>query len=138
MEDFVTFEIAKKLKEKGFSLNKEDIEFIGCRLIFSDKCTIKRISTIGAYNKEYFGENIDCPTISQVLKWLRNEKKIWICVNPVKSGFETTIYDSVKQYYNGEYGGWMYYNNLVTTLHFGLNYENSVIDGIKYVLDNLI
>ena len=69
MKDFVNYELAVKLKEKGFSLNKEDVELIGCRFIFFDKCTIKRISTIGAYEKGYFGENINCPTISQVLKW---------------------------------------------------------------------
>lgn len=141
MEDFVPFEIAKKLEEKGFR------EECFARYYCSDKAYFEENSYNPDTESIFYCYNndedlgrfyIDAPTISQVLKWLRNEKKIWICVNPVKSGFETTIYDSVKQYYNGEYGGWMYYNNLVTTLHFGLNYENSVIDGIKYVLDNLI
>ena len=134
--NFVSFDLAKKLKEKGFSCQ--------CPIaMYNERGDFHVLySSVGIENY-YDYDNFDehdcvCPTISHVLKWLREEKKIWICVNPVESGFETTIYDSVKQYYNGEYGGWMYYNNLVTTLHFGLNYEDSVIDGIKYVLDNLI
>lgn len=59
MEDFVTFKIAKKLKEKGFDwLN------------------------ISTYNpKTRVRNNYNKPTISQVLKWLREEKKIFIAIN---------------------------------------------------------
>lgn len=64
MEDFVPFEIAKKLEEKGF---KQGYNTFGYRPIFSDETTIRFISDIGAYEKEYFGENISAPTISQVL-----------------------------------------------------------------------
>lgn len=124
--EICSYEIAKKLKEKGFSLNTEDVEFIGCRFIFSDECTIKRISTIGAYDKGYFGENINCPTISQVLKWLRKEKKIHICVDfdgDMNWYYQIAIYGSTDIAADG-YG----YND----------YEISALAGIERVLDNFI
>ena len=133
--EICNFEIAKKLKEKGFSLNKEDIEFIGCRLIFSDECTIKRISTIGAYNKEYFGENIDCPTISQVLKWLREEKKYHIEFVGNACGYLFIISDIPSE------GGTDRYCSDYSGPNDGGTwdkYEDCAIASIEYVLDNLI
>lgn len=76
MEDFVTFEIAKKLEEKGFT---QGYNISGCKFVFSDENTIKRISDIGAYENGYFGINVPCPNIHQVLKWLREEKEV-ICL----------------------------------------------------------
>lgn len=136
MEYYVNYEIAKKLKEKGFSLNKEDVEFIGCRFIFSDECTIKRISTIGAYEKGYFGENIDCPTISQVFKWLREEKKINICIDIYDDGWFFDIasfYKEDTEVYEIE---WPYISSNVTPHND--SYEQAAIAGIEYCLDNLI
>lgn len=130
---YVNYKIAKKLKEKGFSLNNEDVEFIGCRFIFSDECTIKRISMIGAYEKGYFGENIDCPTISQILKWLREEKKIHIMIDIWKEDVNDIIYK------------WGYdIVSLTTTEVIGCDtqcantYEQAALAGIEYVLDNFI
>lgn len=56
--EYVTFEIAKKLKEKGFDWETSNVyerNTIACRY-----------------------EDYPKPTISQVLKWLREEKKIHI------------------------------------------------------------
>ena len=136
MEDFVTFEIAKKLKEKGFSLNNEDAELIGCRFIFSDEYTIKRISTIGAYDKGYFGENINCFTISQVLKWLRNNKKTMISILPVAfnekenkfNKYYCTIYYATKEFVFESH-------ERPDTFE---TYEECALDAIEYSLDNLI
>lgn len=84
--EFVSFEIAKKLKENGFrekcfatyssyggifKFNEIDTDRIArCDLNIKDfgKC----------YNCYEKGSNIDAPTISQVLKWLRKKKKIYI------------------------------------------------------------
>lgn len=73
MEYFVPYKLAVKLEQKGF---KQGYNIFGYRPIFSDETTIRFISEIGAYEKDYFGENVAAPTISQVLDWLRNEKKI--------------------------------------------------------------
>lgn len=74
---FLTFEIAKKLKEKGF---KQDYNIFGYKLIFSDENTIKHISNIGAYKNDYFGINIPCPSIDEVLEWLREEKGVYVSI----------------------------------------------------------
>jgi hypothetical protein len=60
--EFVPFEIAKKLKEKGFDWETSNIyerNTIACRY-----------------------EDYPKPIISQVLKWLREEKKIHISTKP--------------------------------------------------------
>ena len=80
-EDFVTYEIAVKLKEKGFRekclcryrnysktlhINEVEPEFAR-EIDYSEffKC----------YNS-YIDSDIDAPTISQVMRWLREVKKL--------------------------------------------------------------
>lgn len=123
MEDFVTFEIAKKIKEKGYSHGYNDF---GYRLIYSDECTIKFISNIGAYEREYYGENIPCPTISQVLKWLRTDKEIMVF--PIYSKNTSRWYCSIVN------------ADSLAIYNFPLSdsYEQAALVGIKFTLDNLI
>lgn len=115
MEDFVTFEIAKKLKEKGFEWVK-----------------------ITTYNpKTKVRNNHLEPTISQVLKWLRKEKKIsvevgihcslkWMCTI---YGFSGELVDFTQYTHNG-------IDDTVFILYD--SYEKAALAGIEYVLDNLI
>lgn len=121
--DFVTSKIAKKLKEKGYPHDYNDF---GYRLIYSDECTIKFISNIGAYEQGYYGENIPCPTISEVLKWLRLDKEIMVF--PVYSRNISKWYCSIVN------------ADSLATYHFSLSdsYEQSALIGIKFALDNLI
>jgi hypothetical protein len=141
-EDFVSFDLAKKLKEKGF---QQDYNIFGYKLIYSNNTTIKYISDIGAYDKEYFGENISCPTISQVLKWLREEKEIFMTINigycyesdekpfPTNPKMEPIL----KGYY---YGIWELdnLNGRNALSKYFESPEEAAIAGIEYVLDNLI
>lgn len=121
-EDFVTYEIGKKLKEKEYphSYNR-----FGYRPIYSDNCTIKYISDIGAYEKEYYGENIPCPTINEVLKWLREEKKMHM-IMPVS--FDECYWWEVRDC-NKEISE---YTDVIYA-----SYEEAALAGIEYVL-NLI
>ena len=131
MEDFVSFEIAKKLKEKGFSLEKTEI--------------YGKFDSDGLFHPQlYFNyiETMDCneiiaPTISQVLKWLRDEKKIsieptihcfleWICSI---YGFSDRLVDFT-QYSNDGIDD--------TVFIFYESYEQAALSGIEYSLDNLI
>ena len=124
MEDFVTFEIAKKLKEKGFSLEKTEI--------------YGNFDSDGLFHPQlYFNyiETMDCdeiiaPTISQVLKWLR-EKKGWIIVVRLYStnGWYWFIQDK-----NGELKS----SHLASCDDCFATYEQAVLSGIEYSLDNLI
>lgn len=132
--EFVPFEIAKKLEEKGF---KQSYNIFGYKLIFSDENTIKFISDIGAYENEYFGINIPCPSISQVLKWLRNEKKI-----SIEIGIHCSLkwMCSIYKFNDGIEDFTQYDNDGVNDTIYILydSYEQAAIAGIKYVLDKLI
>lgn len=121
MSEFVTIELAKKLKEKGFPQGNKDY-------------MTEKYYVISDRNDD--GENVKwfCPTISQVLKWLREQMNINV---------EIFLY-------NGTYS---YYVKSVTHIcedlsHQCLNddtteeeydsYEEAAIAGIEYVLNDLI
>ena len=83
MEDFVSFDLAKKLKEKGFrkkcyayyrphdtTLSHNHNPYRGG--IFEDCVYSFNSLGEGVINSDF----IDAPTISQVLKWLREEKNV--------------------------------------------------------------
>lgn len=126
-EDFVSFELAKKLKEKGFIGNSEIGGYGGYYYHDGDDVYIQYDSD--ADNSNIAAEEYLRPTIAQVLKWLREEKKIHISIG----------YSNVSK--------WRY-----IVIHLGDNfakepniwekhydsYESSVIAGIEYTLDNLI
>ena len=109
MEDFVPFEIAKKLKEKEFDWETSNVyerNAIACRY-----------------------EDYPKPTISQVLKWLREEKKIHI-------GFG---YSPRKKWrYVVMYMDDRFYNRTTLAVDGFLKIEQAALAGIEYVLDNLI
>ena len=119
-EDFVTYELAVKLKEKGFT--KETAHH------YNDKGEI----CVSLVDEEY---PYPCPTISQVLKWLREEKKIYIviAVNPTLA-----TKDKIAYYYQ------VYSNsNGVTSDYYEseecyAQWEDCAIGSIKSELDNLI
>lgn len=130
MEDFVPYELAKKLKEKGF----DEV----CYNYYEPlKHCLNQIKTPWT-NKE--GESygvITAPTIAQVLKWLREEKKISI---------EPTIHCSLKwvsgiySFDDGLTDFTQYDTNIVddTVYIFYETYELAALAGIEYCLDNLI
>ena len=141
MEDFVPFELAKKLKEKGFTCKypfamynelgsycplTTSSDYVTCESGYKYRCY---------YDYNDFDENdFIAPTISQVLKWLREEKFILIGLSPMQEydGNEmiewcSTIYKADKQ------GGMSWIEEF-----YYESYEQAAIAGIEYVLDNLI
>lgn len=123
MDVFITYEMGKKLKEKGY-LHKYNT--FGYRPIYSDECTIKFINHIGAYDLEYYGEDIPCPSIPEVLKWLREEKQIYVSGEVEhEEWFEYKIVNLTK-------------NTRMNGTHVYKTYEKAIIAGIEYVLNNLI
>lgn len=134
MEDFVTFEIAKKLKEKGFSklcfATYDKDGMLGYN--YCQPNTIRAISFEECMSIHGSDDNcIDAPTISQVLKWLRDEKDIFI---------EITVDVNDKfNYYFGIYkkgnDTWEYIGQNDTYDYFEM-YEEATLAGIEYVLDN--
>lgn len=131
-EDFAPFELAKKLKEKGYPQHITDEAYITDNYgedeyDIGDRLPIPLIPD--------YMDDVASPTISQVLKWLREEKKIFvvIAVNPTLS-----TKDKIAYYYQ------VYSNsNGVTSDYYEseeyyAQWEDCAIDSIKYVLDNLI
>ena len=127
-EDFVTYEIAVKLKEKGF--RKPCIAHYCCLdgnvLKFNITTDCIRGSNIKCLN----GENniyTDAPTLPQVLKCLREEKKLHLVID-----FDGGM-------------GWYYQIALygLTTYekeseHKYNSYEKAALAGVAYCLENLI
>lgn len=89
MENFVTFELAKKLKEKGFTCELPFAMYneLGKFYLLTTSAPYY-VSSSGSKYREYYGyDDFDecdfiAPTIYQVLKWLR-EKYIDIAVYPI-------------------------------------------------------
>lgn len=130
MEDFVSFEIAKKLKEKGFreeclAYYSKDSDFYYNTSYCSDvDCAFK---SFNSRPNHICGKRIDAPTISQVLKWLREEKKLFIEISCNYTDYFPTVrlLDSRQtDYIRGD----VVYST----------YEQAALAGIEYSLDNLI
>lgn len=141
---FVSFEIAKKLKDKGFDVpciyaycekggwnmytqKHEPITYV----LRTDGNPFGSYYVGDNWNKEYKTNKnkIQCsaPTISQVLKWLREEKKIAVNVEFIPFVWQYKIIDMSVEIRFESCGKSFY-----TT------YEETAHAGIEYVLDNLI
>lgn len=141
MSDFVSFELAQKLKEKGFRKkclycyrNRDGKLF--ANPLYNNDATETYITTndlLYSHNSKV-ESRIDAPTISQVLKWLREEKKIVFGITPMQDvdsdylGWCITIYKVADDGYGLSWQEELYYDS----------YESSAIAGIEYVIDNLI
>lgn len=120
MEDFVTFEIAKKLKKKGFREK--------CMRHYYSKS--KDLFLSYAPDCENFGSDIDAPNISQVLVWFRKEKGIYITIFIDDDSDTPVTYEIYKDIecvctHQGEY----------FTLK---DWNKCELRAIEYTLDNLI
>ena len=138
MSKFVKLEIAKKLKAKGFreeciaSYDIEDTVGIQYNMGVSVGFPLQVFDLLECKNNEEDGE-VDAPTISQVLKWLRDEKEIDILPEVVIS----CIYDlyRIRSYSCKIYSPRL--NKPIETDYFD-SYEECIMSGIDYCLDNLL
>lgn len=116
MEDFVTSQMTKKLKEKGYPLLK----------------VVKQDGNPFIYDlpEEHPNwQNCDAwyiPTICQVLKWLREKHKLHICID----------LDTNKNWFYSIEG----INNDFSYIDISdyCSYEDAITSGICYALDTLI
>ena len=146
MEDFVTFEIAKKLKEKGFNEP--------CYMFYDKGGKLTSVIEYDATNSGIDINNLliknsrltagaECvaPTISQALKWLRKEKKIYIVPLIYYDWSEDTNGTICKEWLFWSYkvvridDGRIIYDELEENFE---NYEQAALAGIECVIDNLI
>lgn len=120
MEDFVTYDLALKLKDKGFNWI--------CSHYYRTKCK-DLFMVFPSEDWSNTEERINAPTISQVLKWLREEKNTHIIVEITNNGWYYTVYPKVS-----------FRNSKLKIISFENkeSYEKAAIAGIEYVLYNLI
>ena len=137
-DEFVPFEIAKKLKSKGF---KETCFAYytpsGSGLIFNTtpfrNCIVEdclysvNSLPIGCIGADF----IDSHTITQALKWLREYKGLYVDISLCKKGYYAIVYETNFPD-NKDYANSWNVDALSDT------YEQTALDVIEYVLDNLI
>ena len=128
--EIVSFEIAQKLKEKGFPQHLTEDAYITDNYgedeyEIGDRLPIPLIPD--------YMDDVAAPTISQVLKWLRVEKKIYIMINFWPAGYVAEIYTRISKDKNRF--DWERY---IDECDYDDSYELAAIAGIEYVIDNLI
>lgn len=154
-EDYVSFETAKLLKEKGFSewcfkCYGVAVLHNGADISFDEECELKdegreneieyveggRLYDYGCKNRDKYSRVWAAPTLWVAMKWLREVHNLVIEPYRTACGYLYTIssipYGSTKydnsQAFNGDdedSGQWS-------------TWENACEDGIKYCLENLI
>lgn len=121
-EDFVGYNLAVKLKEKGF---RDRV-----RGHYKSKYHLSICSEPINCNGSASGD-ISAPQIHEVLKWLRKEKKLFVEPSLFKAGYEpfvqSTVFEDDKDY-----------TDTWRIKGFYPTYEQAVLTGIEYVIDNLI
>ena len=115
-EDYVSFEVAKLLKEKGFNEK--------CRTFYNDK-TLK-ITYIDSpiSNEKPFNLCLLAPTLQMAMKWLREVHKQLINVWYDGDTWSSEIYRTIEE-------------DFCLVGHFQ-SYEEAAEAAIKYCLTNLI
>lgn len=127
-EDYVSFDIAKLLKEKGF-----DWECISYYV--DDEPYDVKYSFCGETNSDWESRCCSAPTLQMAMKWLREVHNL--VVNPVTTSAGTRAY--------GEWEADIYYRDsgIDATVNacghiYGETYEEAVETAIKYCLEHLI
>ena len=116
-EDFVSFELAVKLKDKGYPQDEL------CRYNEDGNMYLDDIPNAGYC----------APTISQALKWLRDERKVFIEISITTSGYYPTVYSNIDLTLANKT---TYYQEYIGATHE--DYNKCVLEAIEYTLDNLI
>ena len=132
IEEYVSFETAKLLKEKGFDESTSMVY-----MSYGDLCKLNRYDSIrnSNYNditKNYF--ECTAPTHQMTMKWLREKYNIYISIQP--------DFPSDKDYKMCWcWSASILHENCISLKEYQCyieTYEQAVEAGIKYCLENLI
>lgn len=148
MKEFVSFEIAKKLKDKGFRLpclHRYKPYSKTLHINEVEPKIVRKIDYSEFYNSfnSYVDSDIDAPTIPQVLKWLREEKKIHIetCILVDADADGKIINEYIYWSFSVtsiETGNMIYFEyEHINDRRFD-SYEQAALAGIEHCLNNLI
>ena len=130
-EAYVSFETAKLLKEKGFDENT-----LMVYMSYGDLCKCNRYDSIrnSNYNditKNYF--ECTAPTLQMAMKWLIEEKNIFIVIEPHDYDY---INEKSKSFSWSLWIGGNYYECIESKDY--PSYEEAIEAALKYCLNNLI
>lgn len=109
-EDYVTLEVAKLLKRKGF-----DEE---CELAYETDEEPAKLVVHCMPNHRLHNTDYACPILYEAQKWLRETKKIHICVDFNASGWYCRLYDILYGEFILQTGG--YKDSYEETLNVGI------------------
>ena len=127
-EDYVSFEIAKLLKEKGFNE--------GCMYYYPDSHT-QLISYMDCKQSDMFGpEACIAPTLQMAMKWLREVHNIIISPYALSLGYYFEIFDLTNRDITGCKP--LYIVGIPNKEEVLNTYEKACDVAIKYCLENLI
>ena len=143
-EDYVSFETAKLLKEKGFSewcfkCYGVAVLHNGADISFDEECELKdegreneieyveggRLYDYGCNNRDKDAKVWAAPTLWVAMKWLREVHKIFLNINFIQEHFCFTY----RIVHNGVEEKFVVYSS---------TYEEACEAAIKYCLENLI
>lgn len=130
-EDFVTFEVSKKLKEKGFPQRPDYFNYSS----YYDWDGLRKIHSLSNASV-WFDPNINresiyfATTITQVLKWLREEKNIFVVVF-IDDDTDCPVTYNI---FNGADCVYHHHGNYYTLSEW----SKCEMAGIEYVLENYI
>lgn len=123
-EDYVSFETAKLLKEKGFD---EPIQYFY-------KFDSKELYRGTVFTNTQIGDKFyNAPTLQMAMKWLREVHNIFIVIEPHMYDY---INEKNSSYVASLWQGDNYYENII--LKDYPTYEETVEAAIQYSLKNLI
>ena len=129
-EDYVSFETAKLLKEKGFD------ESTNCQYPVGGI----HIGEVGEYNITDRSRNpenyIPAPTLQMAMKWLREKHNIVFGINP--NDHEGVIKWRVEVYKVYGQNGCLLHEGKWIAIAFLPSYEEAAEAAIKYCLENLV
>lgn len=120
-EDYVSFEIAKLLKEKGY----EQFELHKCMYDINGNVWWGALPTGLGYER---------PTLQRAMKWLREVHKIHIQIWILE---EKGYWFNIEKILNAQYKHKSLYSTGLEDIYFD-TYEEAVKAGFKYCLENLI
>lgn len=124
-EDYVSYEVAKLLKEKGFECEKDSIT-----AMYNEIGKFHPLSTaVDEYYYDYndFDEyDYVAPTLQMAMKWLREVHNMHVDVDPSEGDWAPCVL---------ELEDW---SSISDGLPICNSYEEACEMGIKYALENLI
>ena len=119
IEDYVSFEVAKLLKEKGFDEP--------CIAVYEEG--VLRINTLCYYHNSELSSYICAPTLQMSMKWLREVHHIIFVFKPSYFSGDECTYWTYERWCGDNFDG--------EVLSFK-TYEEACEAALKYCLENLI